>query len=323
MSSFATLEVDAHNLSERGKMIGTILSDCFAAKWAVDPLGGEDVPVRISIANAEGVTLSRAQMTPMRLRNQRPSGDLKYYVYTSDRQAKVQIGEKASFWVMPQELLVLRSDVATDWTVKEPYLTSSLIFDSTLFEELVPTCDELIGRRLSFSPIMQSVLGNMIESAWELTRGEHFERSGGRLGRAFLDMLSTAIASRDSTLPDYRTRATALDARLCQIKAFIRNNFADPELSVSSIASAIRISPRYVQLAFAAEEATPSEFVRHVRLETSALLLRQPECKLSITEIAYNCGFNSSSHFSTQFKQYFGMSPRDYRTKHCYLSTIN
>jgi AraC family L-rhamnose operon regulatory protein RhaS len=57
---------------------------------------------------------------------------------------------------------------------------------------------------------------------------------------------------------------------------------------------------------------TPIEYLTHCRLETSArLLVEQPT--LSVTEIAFNCGFNSSQYFATVFQSRWGCSPSDFR----------
>ena len=59
---------------------------------------------------------------------------------------------------------------------------------------------------------------------------------------------------------------------------------------------------------------TPIDYLTHCRLETAArLLLDQPE--LSITEVAFNCGFNSSQYFATVFRSRQGCSPSDFRTR--------
>ncbi|MBE6727660.1 MAG: helix-turn-helix transcriptional regulator [Ruminococcaceae bacterium] len=36
--------------------------------------------------------------------------------------------------------------------------------------------------------------------------------------------------------------------------------------------------------------------------------------RLTITIIAFDCGFNSSSQFTNIFKKYTGFTPKDYRT---------
>ena len=53
-----------------------------------------------------------------------------------------------------------------------------------------------------------------------------------------------------------------------------------------------------------------SEFVRNLRLEQAARLIR--EKKINITQVAYSVGFNNQAHFSTVFKKHFGMTPTEY-----------
>ncbi|MGO9686834.1 MAG: helix-turn-helix domain-containing protein [Beijerinckiaceae bacterium] len=45
-------------------------------------------------------------------------------------------------------------------------------------------------------------------------------------------------------------------------------------------------------------------------------VLTRPELNnLSVTEVAYRLGFNSSSHFSTTFRRKFGVRPSDVRRR--------
>ncbi len=56
---------------------------------------------------------------------------------------------------------------------------------------------------------------------------------------------------------------------------------------------------------------TPYEYLVDIKIEKACSLLRRSN--LSVTEICFLCGFNSSSHFSTVFKQKIGVSPSMYR----------
>ena len=56
------------------------------------------------------------------------------------------------------------------------------------------------------------------------------------------------------------------------------------------------------------------EFVNHTRINIACELLRE-ESK-SITQVAYDSGFKSSSQFNKTFKQTLKISPREYRE--CY-----
>jgi signal transduction histidine kinase/ligand-binding sensor domain-containing protein/DNA-binding response OmpR family regulator len=55
---------------------------------------------------------------------------------------------------------------------------------------------------------------------------------------------------------------------------------------------------------------SPGEFVRNLRLKQAARLLLEQQG--DITQVAYACGFSSSSVFSTAFKKCYGVSPRTY-----------
>lgn len=55
-----------------------------------------------------------------------------------------------------------------------------------------------------------------------------------------------------------------------------------------------------------------SEFVRNIRLEQAARLLK--EQKVNITQVAYTVGFSNLAHFSTVFRKHFGMTPTEYGT---------
>ncbi len=59
---------------------------------------------------------------------------------------------------------------------------------------------------------------------------------------------------------------------------------------------------------------TPTELINRLRLEHAArrLLLSGKD----ITTIAYDCGFETLSYFSSLFKKRFSLTPRDYRKKH-------
>ncbi len=58
---------------------------------------------------------------------------------------------------------------------------------------------------------------------------------------------------------------------------------------------------------------SPLEFVRQVRLKKAAQLLRTED--LTVSEVAYEVGFNFAANFSTSFKALFGLSPKEYQNK--------
>jgi len=57
--------------------------------------------------------------------------------------------------------------------------------------------------------------------------------------------------------------------------------------------------------------AGPMEFLNLCRLELAGRKLRE-EPKLSVTDVAFACGFNSSQYFATRFRQHFQKSPSQF-----------
>jgi DNA-binding response OmpR family regulator len=64
----------------------------------------------------------------------------------------------------------------------------------------------------------------------------------------------------------------------------------------------------------------PGEFLRIFRLKKAAQMIL--EKKLSVTQIALEVGFNSPSHFTKAFEQYFNCLPSEFVEKNRFNSTI-
>ena len=95
----------------------------------------------------------------------------------------------------------------------------------------------------------------------------------------------------------------------------INNHLNDSDLSVDMIADEVGISR--VHLHRKMKELTgqtPHDFIRNIRLKQAANLLANQG--MNVTEVMYACGFSNSASFSTVFKKFYGMSPRDYMKEH-------
>lgn len=61
-------------------------------------------------------------------------------------------------------------------------------------------------------------------------------------------------------------------------------------------------------------DTSPMLYLNHYRLDKSIFLLRNTT--MSITEIAYACGFSNTSYFCELFRQYYDTTPGKYRKNH-------
>jgi CheY-like chemotaxis protein len=98
---------------------------------------------------------------------------------------------------------------------------------------------------------------------------------------------------------------SALEIRL---RPLVQANLTDPAFGPESLADAAGLSYHQLYRALRDELAiTPSRFIRSVRVECAAELLRQGAG--SVTEIAYSVGFESLSYFGQAFRERFGTTP--------------
>lgn len=91
----------------------------------------------------------------------------------------------------------------------------------------------------------------------------------------------------------------------------INNNISEGDYSVEQLAADVGLSR--AQLHRRMKELTgitTTEFVRNIRLEQAARLLR--ERKVNVSQVCFALGYNSVSHFSRIFKQHFGVAPSEY-----------
>jgi AraC-like DNA-binding protein len=133
-----------------------------------------------------------------------------------------------------------------------------------------------------------------------------------RLGEELMDVLALAFdaAQRDAPLADPVVR----QARLRSIKVWLEDHLCDPGLTLEAVAKANAISLRYLHSLFRLEGTSVSQWIWNRRLERSYDMLLKSDAR-SLTEIAYDVGFNSSSHFSTMFRRRFGIRPSDLRRR--------
>lgn len=94
----------------------------------------------------------------------------------------------------------------------------------------------------------------------------------------------------------------------------VEKNLQNPDFSSEVLAQEMNMSNStlYRKLKELTDFST-AEFIRSIRIKRAAQLLAYKE--KTVTEIAYEVGFNDVKHFRTVFQKYFGCAPTEYREK--------
>src|SRR5438105_15918929 len=97
------------------------------------------------------------------------------------------------------------------------------------------------------------------------------------------------------------------------IKCVRRRIREDQELTFEAVTKELGYTRQYVSGRFhRITGRLLSHFLKEKRLEKAARLLKAGN--LRISQIARRCGFDSENYFRQQFRERFGMSPRQFRS---------
>jgi AraC family transcriptional regulator, positive regulator of tynA and feaB len=108
-----------------------------------------------------------------------------------------------------------------------------------------------------------------------------------------------------------QARRTSVFIRACHTIAL---RFADPELTTKEIADDAGVSARFLQLIFAEQGTSVFRRIFDERIRHAAKLLSDPQAiHRTVTDIAFACGFNDSSHFGRLFSARMSMTPSQWR----------
>lgn len=132
-----------------------------------------------------------------------------------------------------------------------------------------------------------------------LGRGEVNREYGGSARSAVQQMAQKAVKNEDKAL-------------VVRVSDIIIKNIENENLSLDDVAAEAALSKMqlYRKLRVAVG-MTPTEFIRHIRLENARKLLKTSH--KTVQEIMYACGFSNKTYFYREFKKKYGVTPKQLR----------
>jgi AraC-like DNA-binding protein len=125
-----------------------------------------------------------------------------------------------------------------------------------------------------------------------------------------LALLWMLVDLLDDELPE-----TSLDSnRIFQVKWLVHSHLSNPELSVTFLADQMRVSAGYLSHLFGSgADGSLIQYIHQQRVTRAIEALGSN--KLSVSEIAWACGFTDPGYFARIFRKQTGMTPQAYRKK--------
>jgi signal transduction histidine kinase/ligand-binding sensor domain-containing protein/DNA-binding response OmpR family regulator len=98
---------------------------------------------------------------------------------------------------------------------------------------------------------------------------------------------------------------------LARAMAVVEEHISEADFDVETFGRKVGMSRKHLHRKLKAlTDQAPSEFIRTLRLQRAARLLEKNAG--NVTEVAYEVGFNSISHFAKAFKEQFGVLPSEH-----------
>lgn len=166
---------------------------------------------------------------------------------------------------------------------------------------------QLIERSGIHDPIIEQV---SLMMKWELEQG-------GLGSRLYVDSATHLLAVHllrqhccvQHRVQDYRGKLSP--DRLRRVKDYVQAHL-NTDLSLEDLAQQVGISAfHFARLFKQSTGESPNQYVTRQRIEAAQRLLR--ETTLGILDVAIAVGYNSPSHFATQFKRLTSVSPTTFR----------
>lgn len=102
--------------------------------------------------------------------------------------------------------------------------------------------------------------------------------------------------------------------RIFQIKWLVHSHLSNPELSVTFLAEQMRVSAGHLSHLFG--EGADGSLIQYIHQQRVARAIEAlGSNKLSVSEIAWACGFTDPGYFGRIFRKQTGLTPQAYRKK--------
>ena len=205
--------------------------------------------------------------------------------------------------------------------------------DIVITDIKMPFMDGLeLCRRIKHSPVTNHIpVIFLTSSSDEASQLQSIESGADRflVKPISVDLLKSSIAQVISTRDTIRGKysndlkydyeevkvSSAYGQLVDKVMEIIKGNLDNPDFSVEDLSREIGMSRVHMNRKLKeAINISPSSFIKSIKLKQAAYLLVNN--KVNISEVAYKVGFSTHSYFSSSFKEFFGLSPKEFISKY-------
>lgn len=216
------------------------------------------------------------------------------------------------------EIAVVNSETVHGATPKK-CVYECLVFNLAFLKTNNRVCDAFLDDLLSRNAFLyeRPTEKSVLESIRKVFRAIASDATGAefKVLSAFYEFLGEMQSKNQFTshLPPTNGHDEKKVVKLKTVLKYIREHFAD-QITLEDMSAVAGFSSKYFCKFFKSTTGTtPINYLTTYRIERAARKLLGSD--LSITQIAYDCGFNDVSYFIKTFKTHKHTTPKEYRAR--------
>jgi len=213
--------------------------------------------------------------------------------------------------VLPGSVFLLNSAEGYMIDVPDQSENVTLKISCAALRSRVNKIDDICGTRDFANPFLVPVVAQMGAQLLKFDGGGE----SMKLERTLTDLVCLMIETRSEGDVTMRDRQSLVSVMYDRLMSYTRAHLRDPNLNPTCVAGAHRISAGYLHRVFHRHGTTFGDVLMEMRLMEACRILQQTRASnqpINLGEIGYSCGFVSQAHFSSRFRQQFGVSPRNF-----------
>jgi len=226
----------------------------------------------------------------------------------------------------PGDLVFVGPNIPHTWVVDKEQVTTNarkleMVYlqftDTTLSKDMLALSEfSNAALALSHSERGVRVTGKTLDEASNILLQMPYSNSFNRY-ILFLELLDLIGKSNDliplASKEYINKRFQSDNKRVQMIHEYFMTHYRD-EIDLTQLASLVSMAEGSLCRFFKMQMGmTIFEYLNKIKVDFACKLLMNKE--ISITEVAFDSGFNNLSHFNKQFKIFTGFTPRSYRIK--------
>lgn len=220
-----------------------------------------------------------------------------------------------SYPLQPGDLYLLMPADCHSIAVDKPLQLLGIMFDENMFSE--DTYQQILANEMTGTDLITNLSDTPLEQAEHYFRTVLEEWSVYNqlpLSSSYISHLLNAIAILLLRKIDRTANSTVDKQPMAEAITYLHRHYTEP-ITLSALAQHLHLAPSYLSASFTAYAGCSfKEYLIDLRLRHACRLL--VNTSLSATDVCFNCGFSSYSHFMRTFRAHYNTSPMLFRRQH-------